>query len=788
MNVVIISLYLLTGLYLYAFIFHLIAAIQKPVDKKLLALALCTFSGAFLSVSNIYAFQAKDITEIILPLKLTVASSIVIYCGIFWFVTLHTQKISTKLPIWFSLLFTFIFVINLIQPYSLQFETINSLHEYKIWGNSEITGVKGNSSSMYALAGFVILMSLIYQQYVLLDHYFSNRKRSDLFMALSFGVLIICTLQGLLVRLGIIHAVPLGVYGLALLLLTWSLVISLENRHQLRLRNFIYESSGEAIILTDKDNKIVSVNPAFTEATGYSLEEVLGKNPNILNAKKQDKAFYADMWKDLNTSDCWQGEIWNRRKNGEIYPEWLKIKVVRNSNNKVINYIASFTDITESKKKEESIKHLEFYDGLTGLPNRQLMLKQLSDFLQLSAIRQQRGAVLFIDLNNVKSVNEALGHKAGDLLLIEMSHRIQRCLGHEDTIARIGGDIYGVILNGLSIDKDIASLEAKSAAIRIQNAINEPFRMEDKFYNCNACIGISVFLDHEITVGELVKEVDAAMYQAKKKGRGQIQFFDAETQSLSEKRFNLEALLRASIPDQLELFYQSQVDVHGNIFGAEALIRWNHPDKGMISPADFIPLAEESGLILPIGDWVFETVCLQLKSWEENPKTRNLILSVNVSAKQFHKPMFVENLLEIIEKTAANPCRLKLELTESILAKDLDSILQKMIQLKAQGITLSLDDFGTGFSSLSYLKRLPLDQLKIDQSFVNDIEIDPNETVIVKTIIALGQSLGLSVIAEGVETKSQKALLEELGCTEFQGYLFSKPLKISEFNALLQSK
>lgn len=276
-----------------------------------------------------------------------------------------------------------------------------------------------------------------------------------------------------------------------------------------------------------------------------------------------------------------------------------------------------------------------------------------------------------------------------------------------------------------------------------------------------------------------------AMYQAKKKGRGQIHFFDPEMQSSSEQRFKLEALLRAAIPDQLELFYQSQVDLHGNILGAEALIRWNHPDKGMISPADFIPLAEESGLILPIGAWVFRTACLQLKAWEANPKTCNLILSVNVSAKQFHQPAFVENLIDIIQEIDVNPSNLKLELTESILIKDIEGVIQKMNKLKAVGIKFSLDDFGTGFSSLAYLKRMPLDQLKIDQSFVRNIDVDSNDSVIVKTVIALGQSLGLDVIAEGVETASQKAHLQSLGCNEFQGYLFSKPLNIRGFEALM---
>lgn len=787
MNAVIVSLHLLTGLYIYAFLFHCISAVQKPVDKNMLVFSVCTLAGIFLSIANIYAFQAATIQDVVIPLKLAIGSSLVIYCGIFWFITLYTQKISIRLPIAFSAFFTLMFVINLVHPYSLQYSSIQSIQEISVYGHSTISVINGISSNWFALAGCLILLSLVFQFYVLVRHYFSTRKYSDLYLGLSFSVLIICTVQAFLVRLGILHTLPLGLYGLALLLITWSIILELENRHQLRLASFIYEYSGESILLTDKDNKIISVNPAFTETTGYSLKEIVGQSPNILNAKKQTHEFYEDMWKNLNTHNSWQGEIWNRRKNSEIYPEWLKIKVIRDSNKKVTNYIASFTDISENKKAEEAINHLAFYDSLTGLPNRRLMLNRLRDSFESSARKQQKGAVLFIDLDNLKSVNEARGHEVGDLLLIEMSNRIQQCLGHGDTIARIGGDVYAVILNGLSVDKEIATLQAENTAISIQNAIHQPFNLKDELYLCQACIGISIFMDHEISIDELLKQVDAAMYQAKKKGRGQIHFYDAAMQSLSEERFRLEASLRIAIPDQLALYYQSQVDIQGNIVGAETLIRWNHPEKGLITPADFIPMAEESGLILPIGEWVFETACLQLRAWESNPKTCNLMLAVNVSAKQFHQPTFVENLLDILKKYAVNPARLKLELTESILINDLEGIIQKMIQLKATGIKFSLDDFGTGFSSLSYLKRMPLDQLKIDQSFVSNIDINLNDAVIVKTIIALGQSLGLSVIAEGVETFSQRDKLISLGCNAFQGYLFSRPLNIESFEALIAS-
>lgn len=482
MNIITISLYLLAGLFIYALIFHLILGIQKPIDKKSLVISLCTFSAFFVCIANIHTFQATTIEQVIIPLKVAIGSSFIIYSGIFWFITFYTQKISIRLPILFSLFFTLMFVVNLTQPYSLQFETIHGFQEANLPNNKKISHINGESSNWFILSGFIIFLSLIFQQFVLVRHYFSTKKLTDLYLALSFCILILGTGQALLVRLGILDAIPLGLYALALLLLTWSLIISIENRHQLKLSNFIYEFSGESIILTDKDNKIVSVNPAFTEVTGYTLKEVVGKNPNILNAKKQTREFYDAMWKSLASTDCWQGEILNRRKNGEIYPEWLKIKVIRDANKKIINYIASFSDITQNKKAEEAINSLAFYDALTGLPNRRLMLNRLRDSLHLSARKQQRGAVLFIDLDNLKYLNEVRGHDAGDLLLIEMSNRIQQCLAYGDTLARIGGDIYGVIINGLSIDKDVASLQAESTAIRIQNIISQPFDLQGELY------------------------------------------------------------------------------------------------------------------------------------------------------------------------------------------------------------------------------------------------------------------------------------------------------------------
>ncbi|OIR06554.1 cyclic di-GMP phosphodiesterase Gmr [mine drainage metagenome] len=554
--------------------------------------------------------------------------------------------------------------------------------------------------------------------------------------------------------------------------------------HELRVAATAFESQ-DAMVITDENQIILKINHAFTTVTGYSLEEAIGKTPAMLKAGLQDATFYKLMWESLGRDHYWQGEIWDRRKDGEVYPERLSITAVIGDNGKVTNYVASFTDITQNKKAEETIHNLAFYDALTGLPNRKLLLDRLKHALLSSSRKKCQGAMLFINLDDFKTLNDTRGHDIGDLLLIEVAQRIQSCIHIDDTLARLGSDEFAVLLDTLSTAQEQAALQAAAIAERIHKAIQQPFTLDGKIYYCKSCIGISLFHDHETSFEELLKRTDAALSQAKENGPDKIHFFDSHMQATLEARVNLESWLHAAIPAQLQLFYQAQVDKHGNAFGAEVLIRWFHPEKGIISPTEFIPLAEETGLILPIGRWVLETACRQIKAWETNAATRHLILAVNVSAKQFHQPDFVDQVLDVLNHTGADPTRLKLELTESLLLENVETIILKMTALKEKGVRFSLDDFGTGFSSLAYLKRLPLDQLKIDQSFVRDLNTDPNDASIVRTIISLGQSLGLEVIAEGVETEAQRNFLAVNGCTQYQGYLFSKPIPLNEFEKLL---
>jgi len=558
------------------------------------------------------------------------------------------------------------------------------------------------------------------------------------------------------------------------------------SEHQLSIAATAFESQ-EGMMVTDANSVILRVNKAFTTITGYNVEEVLGKKPNILSSGQHDALFYDAMWKDINTTGYWEGEVWNKRKDGDVYPEKLTITAVKNLNGNVTNYVATITDISLSKQAEQKIEDLAYFDPLTHLPNRRLMIDRIKHAMAVSARSGKEGALLFLDLDHFKMLNDTLGHDMGDLLLQQVAERLTSCIREGDTVSRFGGDEFVVLLEGLSSHSIEAASQVEDIADKILSTINLPYQLVSHHYTSSTSIGITVFDDHQSDVEELLKQADIAMYQAKDDGRNTLRFFDPQMQESINERTTLEkALIQAVEQQQFQLYYQVQVDDSLHPLGAEALIRWNHPERGLVSPIDFIPVAEISGAILTIGQWVLDAACAQLKLWQQDTLTRDLNLSVNVSAKQFHQADFVSQVMMTIQQHAINPARLKLELTESILLDDIEVTITKMKTLAESGIQFSLDDFGTGYSSLQYLKRLPLDQLKIDKSFVDDLVTDSNDQVIVRTIISMAYSLGLSVIAEGVETKEQQQLLLEEVCMQYQGYLYSKPVPIDEFEALLK--
>ena len=561
-----------------------------------------------------------------------------------------------------------------------------------------------------------------------------------------------------------------------------------NSERSMRLAASIYQSNADAIVVTDENNLIVDVNPAFTAITGYTLNEVVGKNPRIMQSGKHDKEFYQHMWQTILNEGYWQGEIWDKRKNGEVYTKFAHISVLRRSDGSVYRHVAQFSDITEKKQKDELIFWQANYDSLTGLPNRRLLNDRLVHALATNKRSEDCGALMFLDLDKFKTLNDTLGHDYGDMLLVEVAKRIKSCVREVDTVARIGGDEFVVLLENLGSETKEATQIAAHIAENIRACLSTPYQLRDRTYHSSPSIGVSLIYGNHESSDDLIKHADMAMYQAKESGRNAVRFFDPQMQQSVETLAALESDLRQAINhQQLRLYYQIQLDNDLHQIGAEAMVRWIHPTRGMVLPAQFIPFAEESSLILEIGHWVLDAACQQIAAWSNNEHTRKLVLAVNISARQFKQSDFVEQVAAMIRKHSIEPSRLKLELTESIALGDLDIIVTKMLTLRhVLGVTLSLDDFGTGYSSLSYLKRLPLDQIKIDQSFVRDMTVDSGDAVMVKTIIDMAQNFDVDVIAEGVETEAQLALLKQYGCLAYQGYLFSKPVPLEEFEALLK--
>ncbi len=555
---------------------------------------------------------------------------------------------------------------------------------------------------------------------------------------------------------------------------------------ELRIAAIAFESL-EAMVITDAEQTILKVNRAFSRITGYSAEEAIGGTPgDLLKSGRQDAEFYEKMWDSLTQRKHWQGEIWNRRKNGEIFPEWLNITAVTDEAGRLTNYVAAFSDMSRYKKAEAEIHSLAFYDPLTELPNRRLLLDRLQHTMASGARNRRSGAILMLDLDRFKELNDTKGHGAGDQLLIEVAARLRDCVRVDDTVARLGGDEFVVILADLNIDTEQAAVQAETVAEKIRAAIHQPFKLDVGEYHGSSSIGLTLFGGLGVSSEELLKRADTAMYEAKQSGRDTIRFFDPATHAAMEARLALDADLRHALPkNQFRLYYQMQVEQTGRILSAEVLLRWAHPSRGLVSPLQFIPLAEETGLIVPIGQWALEAACAQLRLWQTDTHARHLMLAVNVSPRQFRQNDFVGRVRAALETSGIDPGLLKLELTESLVLDNVDDTIAKMHALKKLGVRFSMDDFGTGYSSLAYLSRLPLDQIKIDQSFVRNIGVLKADEVIVQTIIGMADNLGLNVIAEGVETETQLDFLKRHGCHTYQGYLFGKPVPVEVFEARL---
>ncbi len=557
---------------------------------------------------------------------------------------------------------------------------------------------------------------------------------------------------------------------------------------RLRIAATAFESH-DAMFVCDAEHVILQANTALSLMTGYSEAELVGKMPDIFSARGRGTEFFDDILQAIEGKGTWQGEVLNRRKCGELYPAWLAASGVRDEHNRFTHFVATLTDITQRKANENEIRNLAFYDPLTGLANRRLMTDRLMQAMLDCPRRKQSIALILLDLDKFKTINDTLGHDVGDALLKCVGQRMESCVRDVDTVARLGGDEFVVLIEGLSSTPHEAAAHVQAVALKILHKLDERYDdVAGAGLYCSASIGITQFSESGCEIDELMKQADIALYQAKEAGRNTLRFFDPNMQTKIVARASLEKELRQGLlRNEFRIHFQVKVDARQQPIGAEVLVRWQHPERGLVQPASFIGIAEEAGVIVQLGRLVFGAACAQLKEWAAHPHRCDLSLSVNVSPKEFLQPDFVTNLLGILDASGADPAKLTVEITENMLVENVAETVEKMAVLRDRGISFSIDDFGTGYSSMGYLKRMPLRELKIDRSFVRDMLSNINDASIVRIVIALGNELGLAVVAEGIETESQFDYLKAHGCTSFQGYLFGAPMPLDEFESLLDS-
>ena len=559
---------------------------------------------------------------------------------------------------------------------------------------------------------------------------------------------------------------------------------------ELQRLSMVIEQSPESIVITDTAGCILYVNEAFQRITGYARDEVLGRNPRILNGGLTPRATYEQMWATLLAGEVWRGEFHNVRKDGSAYLELATIAPIKDAGGTVTHYVAVKEDITQRKQSEALLHRLAYFDALTGLPNRALLHDRIAQAIRSGVRRESFGMLMLVDIDRFRQLNDTLGHAAGDRLLCEVAARLRASVREEDTVARHGDDDFAVLVERIGETEADALSHAEHVARKLQRALQQPYVLggtEGDRHFATLSFGISLFHDGVSSLESLLKQAEVALYRAKQDGRDIVRFFNPEMQAVVDAHARLEARMHEALEaNAFRLFFQPQVNRRGVVIGAEALLRWPLDGGVMVSPAEFIPLAEDTGHIVRLGSWVLRSACAQLARWQMNETTRHLKIAVNVSARQFHQPDFVASVKDTVRAAGVDPCRLELELTESAILSDMDETIRRMNELRALGIRFALDDFGTGYSSLSYLKRLPLDQLKIDQSFVRDMAEDEGSEAIVLAILSLSHALGLEVVAEGVERPEQRDFLRHHGCDCFQGYLFGKPLPMEAWGDFLE--
>lgn len=556
--------------------------------------------------------------------------------------------------------------------------------------------------------------------------------------------------------------------------------VNKKNRIDIRLYERVFNNSSEGIMITNSKGIIVSVNSSFTRLTGYTQDEAIGERPSILHSGKQDVGFYINMWASIHEKGFWTGEIWNKRKGGEVFPEWLSISTIYDEKGETINYVGIFSDITDKKKSEEYLIYLAHFDTLTSLPNRVLFKERLELAIEYANRYDKKVAVLYLDLDKFKVINDTLGHDVGDYILKQVSERLTHCVRNSDTVARLGGDEFSIILPEIKLQED-----ARSVARKIFKALTYPFFYQDQELFITTSIGITFYPNDALSTEKLLKNADSAMYRAKEQKSGYQLYSADKDDKPSRERIIEHGIHEALKRDELDIHYQPQIDLKSkNIIGVEALLRWKHPELGNISPAEFIPLAEQTDLIVPIGEWVMREACREQKEWSEKGYIP-ITVAVNLSESQFMDNNLVPTILKIIKDTQIEAKYLNLEITEIINVYNINKIIQILTELREIGVKVSIDDFGTGILPLSYLKNLPITHLKIDKSFIDDLILDKSNLIIIKAIIEMAHGLNLKVVAEGVESEEQLLYLGNLNCNTVQGYYFYRPMSSSAIEELL---
>jgi diguanylate cyclase (GGDEF)-like protein/PAS domain S-box-containing protein len=784
-------LYLMAGICLCAGCNHLTVGLRHPRDvTQLLFAGLCFLTvpySFFLALS----LRATNVAELAFAIKGNLTAVVLFYLIFIWLIASYTGKRPLILLRLLSAAYVILFVANLVTPYGLQFDRLDRVYSLNLpWGEAVTRGV--GHHGLWALCSIgLFFVAFAYLTYAMVSKYRRDRHVADLAMLIAFGIQFVCTAESILVRLSLLDFIELGPLGVLIMVLVMSASFTLDTQMRLfdseeRLRTIIDQSPiGMAF---SREGVTVDVNSAYRQMFGFDEAAQLRGQRVIDHIAPQcrddvDGRIQLRM-QGLPTEPTY--ETVGLRTDGSQFPLSITSKRIRVKGGPLTT--AFLIDITERKKSEAAINHLAFFDHLTDLPNRRLFVDRLEQALAVGERSGKEGALLFIDLDHFKTLNDTRGHEVGDLLLQQVAQRLRSCMRAGDTVARLGGDEFVIMLDAMNDNAIQMAEQIEIVSDKIVATLREPYPLVGQDYAITCSIGATLFKGAKHGAEELLKQADIAMYQAKKSGRNTMRFFDPNMQEIINNRANLEAQMRTAIlENQFQLYYQVQVDEARNPVGAEALIRWMHPERGMVSPLQFIPLAEETGLILPIGQWVLDTACAQIKQWEQDSDACKLELAINISAKQIFRADFFSQVQDAVQRHAINPARLKLELTESTLLEDIDSIIETMKELKTIGIKFSLDDFGTGYSSLQYTKQLPIEQLKIDQSFVRDIEVDDSDKAIVRTIIAMAHSLYLDVIAEGVETEAQYQLLLKYGCLRYQGYLFGKPVPIDQFTTLISS-